>query len=145
MTTTNWKLFAAMLLYFAIVFGVGFLLGPIRVILIEPRLGSLAAVLIEVPLLLFAMVIVARLVPRWLNLPASISVYVGMGLGALALQQVADTLVGVYLRGLTPQQVFATYTTPAGMIYLFALLAFAAMPLLVNRHQITQLEPDQAA
>jgi hypothetical protein len=130
------KLIAAILTYFTIVFGVGFLVGPIRVILVEPRLGSTIAVLIETPILLLAMVIAARLIPRWLSLSASASAYIAMGLGALALQQVADTIVGVYLRGLTPAQVFATYATPSGIIYVLALLAFAAMPLLVNRHQI---------
>jgi hypothetical protein len=36
------KITGAAILYFIIVFGVGFLLGPIRVFLLEPRVGALA-------------------------------------------------------------------------------------------------------
>jgi len=37
-------------LYFAIVFGVGFLLGPIRILWIVPRVGTRTAELIEAPI-----------------------------------------------------------------------------------------------
>jgi hypothetical protein len=36
-------------LYFVIVFGVGFLLGPIRVLWLDPWLGKTAAVAVEAP------------------------------------------------------------------------------------------------
>ena len=54
----------AAVLYFLLVFGVGFLLGPIRVLFLEPRLGPVAAVLCEAPLLLLAIYLAARWVPR---------------------------------------------------------------------------------
>ena len=38
--------------YFAIVFGIGFVLGTARVLVIIPRIGELAAVLLEVPVML---------------------------------------------------------------------------------------------
>lgn len=46
------KILAAALLYFLIVFGVGFLVGPVRVLYVEPRVGSTAAVMLEAPILL---------------------------------------------------------------------------------------------
>jgi hypothetical protein len=55
---------AAAVLYFLAAFGAGFLLGPIRVLVLEPRLGAFAAVLIEAPLLLAANVVAAPVVPR---------------------------------------------------------------------------------
>ena len=58
------RILAAATLYFLIVFGVGFLLGPIRVFWLEPRIGPLAAVACETPFLLAATVIAARAAPR---------------------------------------------------------------------------------
>ena len=46
------KILAAMALTFGIVFCVGLLLGPIRVLWLEPGLGPLLTVVLEMPLLL---------------------------------------------------------------------------------------------
>jgi hypothetical protein len=43
------RIAAAGLLYFAIVFGTGFILGPIRVLWLEPRVGPLVATACEAP------------------------------------------------------------------------------------------------
>jgi hypothetical protein len=57
------RIAAAAMLYFAVVFGVGFLLGPIRVLWLEPKLGPTGASLCEAPFLLLTMVIAARRLP----------------------------------------------------------------------------------
>lgn len=62
MTMMRWM--AASLLYFAIVIAVGFLLGPLSVLWLEPQLGKTIAVLCELPLLLVAMILAARWVLR---------------------------------------------------------------------------------
>jgi hypothetical protein len=59
------KISAATALYFAIVFGTGLVLGPVRVLFIEPPVGSTLAVMLEAPILLVAMVVGARLALRW--------------------------------------------------------------------------------
>jgi hypothetical protein len=46
----------AALAYFALVFGAGFLLGPIRILFIVPRFGVLVAELMEYPLMLVVIV-----------------------------------------------------------------------------------------
>ncbi|WP_157967106.1 hypothetical protein [Elioraea thermophila] len=48
------------LLYFAFCFAASAILGPIRVIALEPSLGRTAAVAIEAPLMLAVMVMTAR-------------------------------------------------------------------------------------
>jgi hypothetical protein len=126
------RLPAAVLLYFAIVFGVGFLLGPMRVLWLEPWVGKTVAVLCETPLLLIAMVLAARWVPAQVGLRSKLGSLAAMGLGALFLQQIADFAVGVGLRGMVPAELLANFTTPAGGIYAASLAAFAAMPALVN-------------
>ena len=45
-------IFKPALLYFLIVFGAGFILGPIRVFLIVPKLGIRWAELLEMPVML---------------------------------------------------------------------------------------------
>jgi len=55
-----------------------------------------------------------------------------MGIVALFLQQLADFALGIVLRGNTLSQHFAHLATPAGLIYVVLLIAFAAMPLAAN-------------
>jgi hypothetical protein len=127
-------------LYFIIVFAVGFLLGPIRVLWLEPRLGPTLAALCEAPFLLLAMAVAARWVTRKTELPRKMWTLAAMGLGALLLQQVADFAVGLGLRGMSPREQFAAFATPAGVIYVVLLLAFVAMPLLINRKVVARRE-----
>jgi hypothetical protein len=58
----------AMLFYFGLVFGVGFLLGPIRVLWLEPRFGPIIATACEAPCMLLAILVAGRWVPRVLNI-----------------------------------------------------------------------------
>ena len=58
----------AMLFYFGLVFGTGFLLGPIRVLWLEPRFGPIIATACEAPFMLLAILVAARWVPRVLNI-----------------------------------------------------------------------------
>jgi hypothetical protein len=46
-------------LYFALVFGTGFVLGTIRVLLVVPRIGTRTAELIETPVMILVSFIVA--------------------------------------------------------------------------------------
>jgi hypothetical protein len=141
------RLVAATALYFLIVFGVGFLCGPIRVFWLEPRVGEALATLCEAPFLLAAMWLAARWLPHALALRSSafrssafrssalgstVAPLAAMGLGALILQQFADFAVGILLRGTTPAQQLAHLSTPAGLIYVALLLAFVAMPVAAN-------------
>jgi hypothetical protein len=129
------RIIAAAAPYFLIVFGVGFLLGPIRVLWLEPRLGETVATLCEAPFLLGAIVLAARLVPRILSLSMDIRSRAMMGVGALVLQQLADFAFGSFLRGITPAQQVAYLATPAALIYVALLIAFMAMPIVVNQPQ----------
>jgi hypothetical protein len=52
--------------YFAVVFGMGFLLGTLRVLHIAPRLGEEFAVLIELPLMLAISWVACSWIIDWL-------------------------------------------------------------------------------
>lgn len=122
------RLWRAAALYFLCVFAVGMLLGPPRVLWLEPWLGKTLAVAIEAPFLIFAIWIFADLAPRWAGFEGGGAARLGVGLIALALQQVADLAVGFGLRGMTLQDQLVYFATPAGGIYALTLVTFALMP-----------------
>jgi hypothetical protein len=119
-------------LYFTIVFAAGFLLGPIHVLWIEPKAGPTLAVLCESPFLLAVMILAARWVPGAVALEKTAASLITMGIIALALQQAADFLVGVGLRGIPLKQQVAHFGTKAGMVYATLLILFAIIPLVAN-------------
>ncbi len=123
----------AALIYFALVFLVGLLLGPVRVIWLEPWLGNTIAVLLEAPLLIIAMWFAARAADQWARVEGGWMSYLFVGLIALALQQLADLAVGFGFRGMTAADQLAYFMTPAGLVYVATLVVFAAMPLMRMR------------
>jgi hypothetical protein len=147
MTTTpsqpRSRIIAAAALYFVLVFVVGLILGPMRVLWLEPMLGQTIAVLCEMPFLIAAMFLAARWAPRWTKLNGSWLSALAVGLIALAFQQLADLAVGFGLRGMTLNDQLSFFTTPPGFIYAASLMLFALAPMLtrLNRKQ----PADQAA
>src|ERR1700751_4305930 len=127
------KILGAAILYFIIVFGVGFMLGPIRVFLLEPRIGNPAAVRCEAPFLLVAILVGSRVAPQVARLEPRNSALLAVGLIALVMQQFADVTVGLALRGISLAEVVARFATAEGVIYAVLLALFAAMPAVVNR------------
>jgi hypothetical protein len=127
------RILIATVSYFISVFAAGFIFGSIRVMLLEPRLGKLLAVMLEFPFMLIVIVISARKIPIFLQAPKQYSGFIVMGLGALVLQQLADLLVGLFLRALTPSEIYLTMLSPQGAVYILMLIAFATMPAIMHR------------
>lgn len=122
-------------LYFIAVFAVGLALGPVRVLWLEPWLGRTIAVALEAPFLVAAMWIAARAAPRWVRLSGKALTYLGVGVFALLLQQIADLAVGFGLRGMTLAEQWAYFATPPGFVYAITLAVFALMPLIRRLRQ----------
>ena len=123
------SLLTAAALYFCRVFFAGAVLGPLRVLWLEPFAGPTIAVLCEAPLLIIAMRFASRWAPAWAGFGGGWLAYLAMGALALVLQQVADLAVGFGLRGMTFGAQLQYFTTPPGWIYAFCLVVFAFMPL----------------
>jgi hypothetical protein len=121
------------LIYFALVFGTGFVLGPIRVLWLVPRVGQRAAELIEAPVMLLAMVLASRWVVRRFGRSCGRGTLLGAGLLAAGLVVGADLAVGVYLRGMSPAQVFRGRDPVSGTVYYGLLCLFALLPWLWGR------------
>ena len=121
-------MFKAALIYFGIVFGVGFILGPIRVLWLVPQVGTRVAELIESPILLVAIVLASRWVSRrychaddnWRRL--------AVGSMAAGFVLSADLIVGVVLRGMSPVEVFTGRDAVSDAVYYGLLGLFAVMP-----------------
>ncbi len=117
-------------LYFALVFAGGFLLGTLRVLLVEPALGRDAAEILESPVMVLWSFLVARWMARRFTLPREPGWRLGMGASALALLVAAELGVGMWIRGATLRETLESRASLSGAIYLLALAAFALMPWL---------------
>jgi len=120
-------------LYFAVVFGAGFALGTLRVLLVVPRLGARTAELMEAPVMLAVSAVAARWIVRRLEVPSTWRRRLGMGCFALGLLLIAEFMLVLRLRGLSVREYVATLDPVAGMVYYVSLGVFAVTPLLVAR------------
>ena len=111
--------------YFALIFGTGFVLGPIRILFLVPRFGVRLAELMEFPVMLAVIVLVARWLVRKFQLTAYALL---VGFLALGLMIAFEFTLVLWLRGLTLSEYFRERDPVAGVIYYLMLLVFAAMP-----------------
>ncbi len=121
------------ILYFVIVFGAGFILGPIRILWLVPRFGTRMAELMETPVMFVVIVAAARWTIRRLSLPFRPSARFGMGAIALCLLLIAEFSLVLWLRGMSVRDYLATRDPVSGTVYYVMLGVFAVMPLLVTR------------
>ncbi len=120
------------LLYFALTFGAGFVLGPLRILFLVPRIGTRAAELVELPVMVGISWLAARWVTRRLAVPSRPAPRLAMGAIAGALLLAAEFTLVLRLRGLTLEEYFATRDPVAGAAYYAAVLLLVAMPVLVR-------------
>ncbi|MCB9666112.1 MAG: hypothetical protein H6732_18535 [Alphaproteobacteria bacterium] len=120
----------AALRYVALVFAAGFVLGTVRTLVLVPRLGETAAVLLELPVMLtVSWAVCARAVRREGVSPAH-RVRLAMGSLALVLLLLAEVALGLTLFGRTGAEVLAGFGTVPGGIGLAGQVAFGLVPLL---------------
>jgi hypothetical protein len=127
------QLVAPALTYFAIVFGVGFLLGIVRVIWLVPQLGFRYAELIEMPFMLLAVFFAARRVTQYFAVPSIASTRLTVGIAALICLLIVEYAVVLWLQDITIAESFSKRDPISGTFYAISLILFSLMPLLVNR------------
>ncbi len=128
------RVLKAALVYFALVFGAGFVLGTLRVLWLVPRVGMRMAELAESPLMFLATVFAARWVHRRFAVGARTSVALGIGLTALGLLLAAEIGLGFVLRGASVQEILLDKDPVSGTVYYALLGVFALMPWFLARH-----------
>ena len=121
------------IVYFALIFGTGFMLGTIRVLWIVPKIGVRTAELIE----MLPMFVVIILSARWINQhfadADSISTRLKIGFLALSFLLVAEIVLGMSLQGASISEVLLNHDPISGTVYYVMLILFALMPWLLNR------------
>ena len=123
------------LTYFALVFGVGFVLGAIRVSLVVPRIGVRAAEIAEIPVMIVVIFLAARLVAR--RAPGfRRSDLFAVGVLALIFLVAAELVLAYALSGETPPAYVAARDPVSGSAYAVSLLIFAGMPALQARRRM---------
>ena len=132
------RIAAAAAFYFVLVMAAGFVLGPVRVLGLEPRVGEFWAVLIEAPFLLAVIAAAAHWVAGKFAMRREPGALIAIGLGALALTVIAELLIGQALRGVSPAAYIARFTTPPGLVYGALLVVYAVAPLTLSRISATR-------
>jgi hypothetical protein len=120
-------------LYFALVFAVGFVLGAIRTLWVVPRVGTRTAELMEMPIMLAVTIVAARWTVLRLSVPMMWCARLEMGCIALVLMFIAEFGFVLWIRGLSINEYFATRDPVSGAAYYLLLVVFAIMPLFTRR------------
>lgn len=129
------RLIPAAALYFALVFAAGFVLGALRVFLLEPRIGEVPATFAELPVMLLVSWLAARHAVKVFRIEARLAARLGMGLLAFALLIGAEFGLGAAGFGRSLDEAAAEMLSPKGLIGLAGQILFALFPaaLLLGR------------
>jgi hypothetical protein len=121
------------LLYFAIVFAMGFLFGTVRLLLISPLIGAWSATLLELPVMLGVSYVVARVLVRKMRISKDMYSRLGMGAAALLFMLVAEFGLVVWFQRISVRDYLVAREPITGAAFYLSLLFFAAMPWLTSR------------
>ena len=120
------------LIYFVLVFPVGWILGPIRELWAGPQFGRLTGTLLEAIIMLVAMIISASWVIRRFNPPQTLGAAISMGLVAFEILVPTEVAGVLWVRRLSIQEYLASFVAAPGVISLAMFLVFAVVPTLVT-------------
>lgn len=121
------------LVYFAVVFSVGFALAPLRELWAIPTFGARVGELLEFPLMLVAIVVAATWLNRRFLKGRSPFARIAAGVLALSCMLAAELAVVFRVRELSLAEYIADRDPIAGSVYLMMLAVFALMPWLLGR------------
>ncbi len=116
--------------YFAAVFAVGFILGAGRVMMLEPALGPVFAVLLELPIMLTASWLLCAWFIRQFRIQATFYARFFMGLTAFILLMAAEFALAHYGFGRSGADQLQALATPSGAFGLTGQILFALFPLM---------------
>jgi nitroimidazol reductase NimA-like FMN-containing flavoprotein (pyridoxamine 5'-phosphate oxidase superfamily) len=134
------RILRAALVYFVIVFGAGSVLGPIRTLLLVPRVGERIAELIELPVMLIVILMAAKFIVHRFQLPPHMIYRLGAGVIAFALGIVFEFGLVLKVTGVTLTEYFHTRDPVATAAYYISLVLLALMPLMVGRNVIGSVQ-----
>jgi hypothetical protein len=116
--------------YFAVVFAAGFVLGVLRTLVFAPAIGRLAAVALELPLILAVAVMASGVIVRRVGVEAAVAPRLVMGGVAFGLLMLAEYALSALMFGRSPATHLALYARPEQLLGLAGQVAFALLPAL---------------
>ncbi len=126
------RIIGAAALYVAIVFLAGFGFGIVRTLLVAPHIGALAAVALELPLLLAVSYLVAGPTMRRFQIRLD-GEALAMGALAFILLMATEFAFAALLAGIPPAAYLASFATAPGALGLAGQILFALVPLARRR------------
>jgi hypothetical protein len=126
------RILKAGVMYFLVLFAIGWVLGPIRELWAVPPFGRMTALLAEAIIMLIAMIVAVRWVILRFNVPQTLGSTIPMGLVALGILAPAEIAGVLWVRGQSLQDYAASFVTAPGVISLVMFVLFAVMPTLVT-------------
>jgi hypothetical protein len=122
--------------YYAVgIFAVGFVLGTIRTLLLAPRIGALAAVATEVPVMLLLAWFYCRWLIHRLGINSNRAPLLLWGLLAFTLLMAIEFTASVFVFKQTAPQFIGTLQTPAGLLGLAGQFLFGLIPVIQGGNQ----------
>ncbi len=116
--------------YFAIVFAVGFFLGVLRVLVVAPAIGELAATTAELPILLLVSWITSWSLVRQFEIASSLSQRLAMGAIAFSILMLCELAFSTLVFNQTVIEYLARFHSLPAMLGLTGQIMFAAIPVL---------------
>lgn len=123
------RIFPAAISFFAIVFGAGFALGAVRIVLLQPYLGANASRLVELPLMIVISYLAAQFITRQMG-PASRGQWLYVGLIAFIVLMIAEFILGAYVFRTPIRAMLADMLTFTGALSLLAQSLIILLPAL---------------
>ena len=118
-------------MYFAVVFGVGFLMGIVRVLWVVPRVGERSAELLEMPIMCLVCIVAARWIARRTLAPTPLRLF-AVGSVALGLLVAAELAMVLFMRRITVHEYLASRDPVSGVGFIIVLGLFAIMPVIAG-------------
>lgn len=119
--------------YFAVVFATGFVLGALRIFLLNPRLGGTVAVLVELPAILAVSWTACRRLIAAFDVPPQLAPRLTMGAVAFLALLCAELGLSVLAFGRTVAEHLDGYRDAPSFLGLAGQVAFGLFPLLQLR------------
>ncbi len=123
------------LIYFSVIFIFAFILGVIRTIVLIPRIGPLAAVMIEIPILLTVSWFFCRMLIRRIRLTGEIKYFLIFGGSAFIWLMLTEYFLSINVFNQPQSVYFGKMMTLHGFLGLLAQIAFASIPVIQRNKQ----------
>ena len=119
--------------YFAIVFTIAFALGVLRTLVLAPLFGAMAAVAIELPVILIVSWLACRACLRRVPVPPALLDRLRMGTVAFVLLICAELLLSILLTERGVAEFFLGFAEPEQQLGLAGQIAYGLIPAIQAR------------